>query len=76
MGKECEQVQITALAAYLKIEVKIVYVDGSSLSDRDELPIHKFPEGVDKDVGSVPVVLLYRPGHYDLLCPADVGTTA
>ncbi len=64
MGKECEQVQITALTTYLKIQVGIIYVDGSQ-ADGDELTTHAFPG--ENSVGIVPVILLYRPGHYDLL---------
>ena len=64
MGKECEQVQITALTTYLKIQVGIIYVDGSQ-ADGDDLTTHAFPG--ESSVGIVPVILLYRPGHYDLL---------
>jgi len=28
MGKECEQVQITALSEYLQIAIEIAYLDG------------------------------------------------
>ncbi len=63
MGKECEQVQITALTQYLQVGVHITYVSGRE----GEPPVtHRMPEedGVARDFA---VTLLYRPGHYDLL---------
>lgn len=69
MGKECEQMQITALTAYLKLGVKIIYVDGH-LTGGDP-NTHAFPTEDDAAAAGMTVMLLYRPGHYDLLYSND-----
>ncbi|TFJ84944.1 hypothetical protein NSK_003972 [Nannochloropsis salina CCMP1776] len=67
-GKECEQVQIMALVRALGVSVRIEYLDGRALPPGGQLPCHVLPD--ERDGGKeevVPVTLLYRPGHYDLL---------
>lgn len=61
MGKEADHLQISALAAVLGVGIKIIYMDRGE--DSEELVEHLFPEGE----GEYPIVLLYRPGHYDLI---------
>lgn len=71
MGKECEMVQVLALAEYLGVKVHIEYLDGKKAfvgtekggSDESRLVTHEF--GAE----NAPFVihLLYRPGHYDIL---------
>ena len=58
MYKDCDQLQIVALSKALEVPLRIVYLDQSV----GEPAIHRFgPEE------GTPVVVLYRPGHYDLL---------
>lgn len=64
MDRECEQVQIIALTEMLQIPVRIEYLDGRPLADGEHLTQLCFPEGVESQI-----VLLYRPGHYDILYP-------
>ena len=61
MGKECDHLQISALATALNIRVRIVYLDASARSVPDVVVI---PEGRPDEAF---VTLLYRPGHYDVL---------
>lgn len=60
MGKECDQLQITALAQALGTPVRIVYLDQSPSEHATE---HVLPD----DSAPAVVALLYRPGHYDVL---------
>jgi len=66
MGKECEQPQIIALTTYLGIKVRIEYLDGKPFEEEKGLSHMKFPDP-DSNSSFAPVVLLYRPGHYDIL---------
>lgn len=61
MNKECEQVQVIALAESLEVGVKIEYLDGRIAPGQD-LRSYICPEGATPRV-----CLLYRPGHYDIL---------
>ena len=76
MKTECEHLQITALTAYLGVQVHIHYLDGETQPD-GKLVIHKFQEkaisGEDAEATMylrLCVHLLYRPGHYDILSVA------
>ena len=64
MGKECEQVQVLALAEAFGVQVKIEYLDGRDLLD-GELSNHVF----GPDTASTRLTFLYRPGHYDVIYP-------
>jgi ubiquitin thioesterase protein OTUB1 len=69
MGEESDHVHITALSDALGVPVRVVYLDQSG--DINEKPVsvnnHDFiPEGMDSAVDPY-VILLYRPGHYDIL---------
>ncbi|XP_067028834.1 ubiquitin thioesterase OTUB1-like [Acropora muricata] len=60
MARESDHIHIIALTDALGVCVRVVYVDRSGDSSVNH---HDFPED-----GSRPaVVLLYRPGHYDIL---------
>ncbi|RDB19661.1 Ubiquitin thioesterase OTUB1 [Hypsizygus marmoreus] len=59
-GKEADHVQMTALARALQINIDIAYMDGRS-PDVSSVPLR----GADDNVK--PLILLYRPGHYDIL---------
>ncbi|CAE6387480.1 unnamed protein product [Rhizoctonia solani] len=70
-GREADHPQIMALSRALRVRIEVAYLDNSSGKQLEDgtLPIDfvKFsPEGSDED-GTKPVVLLYRPGHYDTL---------
>lgn len=60
MGRDCDHPQIIAVVTLLGITIKIEYFDQS---ESDETTAHVFPS----DGGATSVILLYRPGHYDLL---------
>ncbi|KAJ4456004.1 putative ubiquitin thioesterase OTUB1 [Paratrimastix pyriformis] len=62
MGRECDQVQIIALASAMEVGVEIISVDSAS-GPRDPLR-NVFPEGMPPRIH-----LLFRPGHYDVLLP-------
>ncbi|GBG87360.1 hypothetical protein CBR_g45420 [Chara braunii] len=79
MGVESDHVHIIALSDALGVPVRVVYLDGSLSCGSDksaEVSVHDF---VPKETSSgkkatadgtqavPPVVLLYRPGHYDIL---------
>lgn len=63
MGKECEQVQVLALAEALGVHVTVAYLDGHPLTD-GKVSEHTFGPGNDS---AIKVTALYRPGHYDIL---------
>jgi|JI61114BRNA_FD_contig_21_2363326_length_774_multi_5_in_0_out_0_1 ubiquitin thioesterase protein OTUB1 len=51
-----------ALLTYLDVPIRIVYLDGNLSS------IHPTSMTIPEDAkGPVGIVLLYRPGHYDIL---------
>lgn len=62
IDKEADQIQIMALLNYLGIPIRIVYLD-SNLASVDPTSM-VFPMDVEEDPS---IVLLYRPGHYDIL---------
>jgi len=59
-GKEADHVQMTALCRALKLNIDVAYLDGRRSDSVDFVPIRSVDEGD-------PIVLLYRPGHYDIL---------
>ncbi|EIW76685.1 cysteine proteinase [Coniophora puteana RWD-64-598 SS2] len=60
LGKEADHIQVSALADAMQIRVQIAYLDGHKANEVDFI-----------DVGNKnskePLLLLYRPGHYDIL---------
>jgi len=63
-GKEADNVQISALTKSLKINIEIAYLDGHSADGTvNFVSFQNLPE---TDVPNPPI-LLYRPGHYDIL---------
>jgi len=70
-GREADHPQIMALSKALRVRIEVAYLDnsgGTPLADGTvRVDFVKFaPEGAEED-GTKPVVLLYRPGHYDTL---------
>ncbi|CCM04139.1 uncharacterized protein FIBRA_06301 [Fibroporia radiculosa] len=63
VGKEADHVQITALSRALKVNINVAYLDGRS--EEGKVDFVDF-QNVDEP-GTEPVILLYRPGHYDIL---------
>jgi ubiquitin thioesterase protein OTUB1 len=62
MGKECQHVQVLALAEAFGVLVKIEYLDGHNLVN-GTLVQHTF----GPDTAATHLTLLYRPGHYDIV---------
>lgn len=62
IDKEADQIQIMALLTYLDVAIRIVYLDGNLTS------IQPTSMTIPEDAkGPIGIVLLYRPGHYDIL---------
>ncbi|KAL1731420.1 peptidase C65 Otubain-domain-containing protein, partial [Schizophyllum commune] len=62
-GKEADHVQMTALSQALGLNIDIAYLDGRSADGAVEFV--RFRNAPDE--GERAMVLLYRPGHYDIL---------
>jgi len=63
MGIEADEPQIIALTNAMKVNVEVAYVDGHKTSD-----VVKFVRiNSAEEENSRPILLLYRPGHYDVL---------
>lgn len=63
MGKEADHVQITALSRALQVRIHIAYLDGHSPDGK--VKFVEFDQAPDSR--SEPLLLLYRPGHYDII---------
>ncbi|KAF8130289.1 peptidase C65 Otubain-domain-containing protein [Boletus edulis] len=63
LGKEADHVQVAALAQALDVHVKVAYLDGHAADG--QVNFVDFSENASH--GGDPLVLLYRPGHYDIL---------
>jgi len=76
LGKEADHVQLTAISQALKVNLNIAYLDGRSEDGRVEYV--KFNHA--SDANEAPIVLIYRPGHYDILDkrssePAEIASS-
>ncbi|KAL3700631.1 hypothetical protein R1sor_018653 [Riccia sorocarpa] len=69
MGEESDHVHITALSDALGVPIRVVYLDRSVGADGKNTDVnhHDFVPTEGSNVDIPPVVLLYRPGHYDIL---------
>jgi len=70
MDKEADHIHVTVLTRALRVPVEIAYLSGSDALE--EVNFHEFyPESEENNgvptVPLKPLVLLYRPGHYDIL---------
>ena len=68
MGEEADQLHIIALVDAIGIAVRVEYLDGgdTDASPHDFVPSDKQASGGGTEEPKV--CLLYRPGHYDILC--------
>jgi len=65
MGREADHVQMSALTRALKVNLRVAYLSGRGDEEKvDFVEMNNVPEGQN---GMKEVVLLYRPGHYDIL---------
>ncbi|TRM60070.1 peptidase C65 Otubain-domain-containing protein [Schizophyllum amplum] len=62
-GKEADHVQMTALSQALGLNIDVAYLDGRSADGAVEFV--QFRNAAEEN--ELPMVLLYRPGHYDIL---------
>ena len=75
MGEESDHVHIIALSDALGVPIRIVHLDGSigdggknvEVNFHDFVPAYALDTMSDEEKGKPSVVLLYRPGHYDIL---------
>lgn len=70
LGEEADHIHITALTDALNVAIRVVYLDGSAMAAlggvTSDVNHHDFiPESLGDVVPNI--VLLYRPGHYDIL---------
>lgn len=63
LGKEADHVQVAALCRALKLHIKIAYLDGHSPDGQAHFQDITPPDGGKNK----PLILIYRPGHYDVL---------
>ncbi|TDL26983.1 cysteine proteinase [Rickenella mellea] len=74
VGKEADHVQMTALTRALQTNINVAYLDGHS--EDGKVNFVEF-RGSAPEENENPPVLLYRPGHYDVLekGSAEEGST-
>ncbi|KAF0521035.1 cysteine proteinase [Gigaspora rosea] len=68
MDKEADHIHVLVLTRALKVPVEIAYMSGSNALD--QVNFHEFYPEDEASEGVLPLkplVLLYRPGHYDIL---------
>ncbi|PPQ74522.1 hypothetical protein CVT25_004428, partial [Psilocybe cyanescens] len=68
MGKEADNVEIQALCRALQLNVDLAYLNGVR---EDGVDFIKFR--YDSSENAPPLILLYRPGHYDILIKKPVN---
>ncbi|KZS95353.1 cysteine proteinase [Sistotremastrum niveocremeum HHB9708] len=71
IGREADHVQVTALSRALHVNVEVAYLDGRN---PDHVDFVKFDNETEHD--TKPILLLYRPGHYDILEREKSGASA
>ena len=64
MSCEADQLELQALTSRFSVNLVVAYVDGRP----GELVLHPF---FQHDPPMADAVMLYRPGHYDLLYSAE-----
>jgi ubiquitin thioesterase protein OTUB1 len=65
MDQEADHIHVIALTKALKVPVEIAYMSGSDAME--QVNFHEFYPDEEVAKGLKPLVLLYRPGHYDIL---------
>ncbi|KAK0497745.1 cysteine proteinase [Armillaria luteobubalina] len=67
VNKEADHVQMTALSRALQLNVNVAYLDGRNSNGLvDFVEFRSAP-----DANELPLTLLYRPGHYDILVNSE-----
>lgn len=70
MNTEADHLQVAALSSFFRVPVSVTYLDRS---EGDTAAEHLFQDDGDSTARRpspfLPVHLLYRPGHYDLIYP-------
>ncbi|CAF1444021.1 unnamed protein product [Adineta ricciae] len=66
MGRESDNIHITALAKAAAVPLRVIYMDRS---EQSSLTTHDFAVNDDENPHTFKpmITMLYRPGHYDLL---------
>lgn len=59
MYRESDHIHIIALTNALSVPVGIIYLDRT---EQDSAKTHNFPDDSDPKI-----IILYRPGHYDII---------
>ena len=73
VNKEAGELMIIALCEYLKVPITIEYLDGREFDIEDGLLPKQYGNksttstAITDAYSEVQVMMLYRPGHYDLL---------
>ncbi|KAF9122000.1 OTU domain, ubiquitin aldehyde binding [Mortierella sp. 14UC] len=63
MGRESEEMMLIALTKATHVSIEVAYLSGNQSADE----VNFLPFLPDTAVYMPPLVLLYRPGHYDIL---------
>ncbi|KAG0368046.1 OTU domain, ubiquitin aldehyde binding [Mortierella sp. AD032] len=63
MGRESEEMMLIALTKATHISIEVAYLSGNQSADE----VNFLPFLPDTAIYMPPLVLLYRPGHYDIL---------
>lgn len=64
-----DHVQMTALSKALHVNLNVAYLDGRNSTG--VVDFVEFENGDNSSESVKPIVLLYRPGHYDVLLSGD-----
>uniref|UniRef100_A0A7S1JZ50 Uncharacterized protein n=1 Tax=Vitrella brassicaformis TaxID=1169539 RepID=A0A7S1JZ50_9ALVE len=73
MGHDAEGgLVVTVACLALKVNINIVLLDDT---EGKECPLYEYPLGSEK-YGNTPIVLFFRPGHYDVLYDKHVQLAA
>ncbi|KAF9516664.1 hypothetical protein BS47DRAFT_1390505 [Hydnum rufescens UP504] len=70
-GREADHPQVLALSRALKVSIEVAYMDGNAATTADgaagAVNFVRFDTEDARGNGTIPITLLYRPGHYDIL---------
>jgi len=71
-GREADHPQVLALSRALKVSIEVAYMDGNVATSADgavsgAVDFVRVDTEDARGNGTIPITLLYRPGHYDIL---------